>query len=168
MQANPCSAASRHAKVRRVQKQWEKTAMLLPITLTFTAAAALLNIWLGMRVARMRMAHGVLHGDGGNADVMRRMRAHSNFVEYTPFVLILTGVVELAQGSSTWLWFVALVYIVGRVLHAFGMDKDFPSRLRQAGIMVTMLTMVGLAAVALYTAYSAPGRDLPPAMGLTA
>lgn len=142
--------------------------MLLPITLTFTAAAALLNIWLGMRVGRLRMAHRVLHGDGGNDAVMRRMRAHSNFVEYTPFVLILAGAIELARGSSTWLWVVALLYITGRVLHAFGMDKDFPSKLRQAGILITMLTLAGLSVMALYTAYNAPEQDLPPAMGLTA
>lgn len=142
--------------------------MLLPITLTFTAAAALLNIWLGMRVGRMRVAHGVLHGDGGNDLLMRRMRAHSNYVEYTPFVLILAGFIELARGSSTWLWLVALVYIVGRVLHAFGMDKDFASRLRQAGMMITMLTLIGLSVIALYTAYGAQHSDLPPAMGMAA
>lgn len=142
--------------------------MLLPITLTFAAAAALLNIWLGMRVGRVRMAHRVLHGDGGNDDVMRRMRAHANYVEYTPFVLILTGLIELAHGSSIWLWLVALVYIVGRVLHAFGMDKNFPSKLRQAGILITMVTLAGLSLTALYTAYGAPGRDLPAVMGAAA
>lgn len=142
--------------------------MLLPITLTFAAAAALLNIWLGMRVGRMRMAHRVLHGDGGNDAVMRRMRAHANYVEYTPFVLILAAGIELAQGSSIWLWVVALVYIIGRVLHAFGMDKDFPSKLRQAGIMITMLTLAGLSITALYAAYTAANRDLPPMVGMAA
>jgi uncharacterized protein len=140
--------------------------MHLPITLTFAAAAALLNIWLGMRVARVRMGQKILHGDGGNAALIRRMRAQSNYVEYTPFVLILVGLVELALGSQTWLWLVVLAYIIGRVLHAFGMDKDFPSKLREAGIIITFLILIGLSAMALYAAYDAPIGDLPPAMGM--
>ena len=140
--------------------------MYLPITLTFAAAASLLNIWLGMRIARLRMQHKVLHGDGGNEALSRRIRAQANYVEYTPFVLILTGAIELALGSADWLWLLALVYIVGRVLHAFGMDKDFPSKLRQLGILITWLTILGLAGMALYTAYGAPSRELPPALGM--
>jgi uncharacterized membrane protein YecN with MAPEG domain len=139
--------------------------MYLPITLTFAAATALLNIWLAIRVGRVRMGLKILHGDGGNAALIRRMRAQSNYVEYTPFALILAGLVELALGSQTWLWFVALAYVIGRVLHAFGMDKDIPSKLRGAGIMITFLTLIGLSAVALYAAYDAPMAELPPAMG---
>lgn len=140
--------------------------MYLPITLTFAAAAALLNIWLGIRVSRMRMGYRILHGDGGNEALLRRLRAQANYVEYTPFVLILSALIELALGGALWLWFVALVYIVGRVLHAFGMDKDFPSRFRQAGIAITWVTLIGLSATALYAAYQAPTRQLPPAMGV--
>lgn len=140
--------------------------MYLPITLTFAAAAALLNIWLGMRVARLRLGYRILHGDGGNEGLMRRIRAQANYAEYTPFALILAGFVELALGSDGWLWLVALTYIVGRVLHAFGMDKDFPSKLRQAGIIITWLTLIGLSAMALYAAYESPRRELPPALGM--
>lgn len=140
--------------------------MHLPITLTFAAATALLNIWLAIRVGRVRAGQRILHGDGGNAALIRRMRAQSNYVEYTPFVLILAGLVELALGSQTWLWLVALAYIIGRVLHAFGMDKDFASKLRQVGILITFLTLIGLSAVALYAAYDVPMSDLPPAMGM--
>src|SRR3546814_9359396 len=139
--------------------------MLLPITLTFAATAALLNLLLAIRVSRLRVAHKILHGDGGNVALARRMRAQANYIEYTPFILILAGLVELARGSEAWLWIVALVYIVGRALHAFGMDKDFPSKLRQFGVLVTWATLLILAGVALYSAYQSPDRELPPAAG---
>ena len=71
--------------------------MILPITLTIAGAAALLNIWLGPRVGQMRLAHKVSIGDGGNEALIARMRAQANFVEYTPFVLILLGLIELAD-----------------------------------------------------------------------
>ncbi|MBB4640919.1 MAPEG family protein [Rhizorhapis suberifaciens] len=140
--------------------------MYLPITLTFAAAAALLNLWLGMRVSRLRKVFQILHGDGGNDGLMRRIRAQANYVEYTPFVLILAGLVELALGSGTWLWLVALIYMIGRVLHAFGMDKDFPSKLRLSGALITFLTLIGLSVMALYVAYDSPRRELPPALGM--
>ena len=78
--------------------------IILPISLTIAAGAALLNLWLSIRVGRVRTKEKVFVGDGGNELVTRRMRAHSNFVENTAFVLILLALVELGLGSSMWLW----------------------------------------------------------------
>jgi uncharacterized membrane protein YecN with MAPEG domain len=134
--------------------------MLLPTTLTFAAAAALFNLWLAVRVSRVRMAQKVLHGDGGCEPLVRRMRAQANFVEYTPFILILTGLIELAIGSPTWLWWVVLAYMAARAAHAFGMDSARPHWARMVGISVTMLVLVGLAVMALYVSYAGT-RTLP-------
>lgn len=128
--------------------------MLLPITLTLAAAAALFNIWLAWRVGRVRTAQKILHGDGGCAPLIRRMRAQANFVEYTPFVLILVGLIEMAMGSSTWLWLIALLYMGARIAHAFGMDSNSLHKGRMIGIIVTMLTLATLSGIALYAAYS--------------
>ena len=127
--------------------------MLLPITLTIAGAATLLNIWLGQRVGKMRLAHKVSIGDGGNVPLTARMRAQANFVEYTPFFLILLALVELAIGSEIWLWAVAIVYILGRIVHMFGMDNPPPSRLRMVGIIITVLTLLGLALYAIALPY---------------
>jgi uncharacterized membrane protein YecN with MAPEG domain len=81
------------------------------------------------------------------------MRAHANFAEYTPFVLILLGLIELAQGSRTWLWLVAILYILARIAHAFGMDRPAPNPLRAGGAAVTMLVLIGLAGYALAIPY---------------
>ena len=108
----------------------------LPITLTIAGAAALLNIWLGRRVGQMRLTHKISIGDGGNEALIARMRAQANFIEYTPFVLILIGLIELAEGSELWLWIVGVVYILARIAHGFGMDRPRPDplRLRMIGI----------------------------------
>lgn len=120
--------------------------MILPITLTIAGAAAILNIWLGWRVGQVRLSNKVSMGDSGNPAVIARMRAHANFVEYTPFVLILIGLVELAAGTELWLWAVGAIYLLARIAHAFGMDVQPPARskLRGIGILVTMLTLLGL------------------------
>jgi uncharacterized membrane protein YecN with MAPEG domain len=124
----------------------------LPVALITAGAAALLNFWLGLRVSRLRISEKIMVGDGGNPRLVARMRAQLNFAEYTPLVLIMIALIELARGTQTWLWGVALVYIVGRILHAFGMDGWGPGRM--IGIATTMLTMLGLAAYAVFLGYS--------------
>ena len=130
---------------------------ILPVTLTFAAIAGLMNIWLGWRVGQVRMSEKVLTGDGGNMRVIARMRAQANFVEFTPFVLILMGAIELAGGWPLALWAVGAVYFLARIAHAFGMEStDKPGRGRGPGILVTMLVLLGLSGWALYTAYTVP------------
>lgn len=128
--------------------------IILPISLTIAAGAALLNLWLALRVGRVRTREKVFIGDGGNDLLTRRMRAHSNFVENTAFVLILLALVELGFGSSMWLWAVGALYLVGRILHSLGMDGMMWGRM--AGTIITMLTQLGLAGYALFLVYSTP------------
>ena len=130
--------------------------IILPITLTIAAAAAILNIWLGARVSRIRLASKVSIGDGGVPALAARMRAHANYAEYTPFFLILLGLIELAHGSATWLWLVAILYIVCRIFHAFGMDRPAPNLFRMIGFTGTMLALLALAGYALATPYLTP------------
>ena len=135
--------------------------MTLPITLTIAAAAALLNIWIGWRVGRARKAHKVLIGDGGKEPLTARMRAHSNYVEYTPFFLILLALIEMAIGSETWLWGVGIVFILARILHAFGMDRPGVNAFRMIGIIATILCLGGLAIYAITIPYrTAPAEGI--------
>ncbi|PZQ22220.1 MAG: GST-like protein [Sphingopyxis macrogoltabida] len=128
--------------------------IILPVSLTIAAGAALLNLWLSVRVGRVRTKEKIFVGDGGNELVTRRMRAHSNYVENTAFVLILLALVELGLGSSLWLWAAGALYLVGRILHALGMDGMMWGRM--VGTIITMLTQLGLAIVALAAVYLTP------------
>lgn len=130
--------------------------MILPITLTIAGAAALVNLWLAMRCGRVRTAEKISIGDGGNQRLIARMRAQANFVEYTPFVLMLIGLIELADGTSPWLWIVGVAYILGRIAHAIGMDGAMPLRL--AGTIVTLLTLAGLGIYAIVIPRISEGR----------
>jgi uncharacterized protein len=129
--------------------------MILPITLTAAGAAALINLWLAIRVGQVRTREKVMIGDGGNENVIRRMRAHANFTEFTPFILILIAALELATGTSIWLWAVSSLFLVGRLLHAFGMDGFMPGRM--IGTIITMLSLVGLGGYAIYVAHTSDG-----------
>ena len=126
---------------------------ILPITLTIAGAAAIVNIWLAIRIVTIRVKAKVLIGDGGNALLATRMRAQLNYVEYTPLVLILIGLIELARGTQTWLWAAGILYILGRIAHPFGMDKQSPHPLRAVGILTTWIVTIGLAGYALTIPY---------------
>ncbi len=128
--------------------------MTLQITLTIAAAAALINIWLMIRCGQARRSAKVSIGDGGNDLLIRRMRAHANFIENTPIVLILVSALEATGGSSTWLWIIGIVYTLGRLLHPLGMDREGENIFRGAGTGISMLSMLGLAVMAFVSVYS--------------
>jgi len=121
--------------------------VLLPITLTAVGGAGIINFWLAVRTGLIRRATGVEVGDGGNLPLIRRMRAHANFVEYTPFVLLLIALVEFNIGSPTWLWAVSAVFLLSRIAHALGMD-GMPAG-RAVGTAVTFAALLGLSAYAV-------------------
>lgn len=125
---------------------------MLPVTLAAAAAAAVLNIWLGIRIGALRTALQISVGDGGSEALQRRMRAQLNYVENTAFVLILIAAIELAGAGSWWLSLVAAAYFIGRIAHGFGMDGGKLKVGRMIGTLVTMLTQLGLAIVAALVA----------------
>ena len=129
----------------------------LPITLTMAAGAALINLWLAIRVGQARRGSGISVGAGENPLLLARMRAHANFGENTPFVLILLGLIELAAGSRGWLWVVGLAYLIGRILHPFGMEDSARLGWRKTGFAITFAVLLILAAYALYLTYTLRG-----------
>jgi uncharacterized protein len=130
---------------------------MLPVSLTFAGALALVALWLAYRVIRVRMKAEVLVGDGGHPLLIARMRAQANFVEYTPFVLILMVLIEMAGGSAWGLRTVGALYVVARVLHAFGMDRaTTPAPLRSIGACATWLILLLLAFWAIWLASHGP------------
>ncbi|ODU71520.1 MAG: GST-like protein [Novosphingobium sp. SCN 66-18] len=119
--------------------------MILPVTLSTAAAAALLNIWLSIRVGMVRRATGISVGDGGNEALIRRMRAQLNFIENAPVVLVMVGGIELARAGNPFLLGAAAIFILGRVAHGIGMDGGPLGFLRGVGTLTTMLTQLCLA-----------------------
>lgn len=131
---------------------------ILPITLTIAGASALLAVWLGLRVSLLRRRKHVSIGHGDDPAIEARMRAHANFAEYVPLFLILLGLVEAAAGPSLWLWCAAILFILGRLAHPFGMERPAPNLLRVASIAITWAVLIGLAAYALAIPYLHTGR----------
>ena len=144
--------------------------MILPITLTTAAACAVINLWLALRLVRGRVKGKILIGDGGDVRLLAGMRAHANFVEYAPFVLILIAGIELAGGSPFWLQIAAVVFVVARIAHPLGMARGTTNPLRAGGILATWVILALLAGWAISLAYQStvpttPGITLAPVKG---
>lgn len=136
--------------------------IFLPVSLATAAACALLNLWLAIRVGQVRRSERVSIGDGGNMRVVARMRAHANFAEFAPIVLVLLALVELGRGTSAHLWIYGVAFVLARIAHGLGMDTWKPGR--GIGIGVTMLVLILLAGEAAWTAASpgGPPADIAP------
>ena len=122
-------------------------SIMLPITLVTAGAAAILNLWLALRTGAIRGKAKVSIGDGGSEPLIRRMRAHANFVEYAPFIVMLIGLIEFTVGTSAWLWVTSALFLLARVAHPLGMDgRRFG---REAGTFVTLTLLLGLGGYAV-------------------
>jgi len=109
---------------------------IIQITSKIAAILAVLMFILTMMVSLRRVELGKEHGDiakfpyqdGDDEKLKRRIRAFGNFIEYTPMCIIMLGLLEVSGGSSTLIWALGSVFVVGRILHAAGMltNPHFP------------------------------------------
>lgn len=117
--------------------------MTLAITGIYAAALTALYLLLSARVILVRRAERINLGDGGNPDMLRRMRAHGNFAEYVPLGLILLLIAEQQDTAALWLHVTGGMLLVGRVAHGvnftFGL-KSMP--LRTGGMLLTFFALI--------------------------
>jgi uncharacterized protein len=133
--------------------------ILLPIALVSAGAAAILNLWLALRIGAIRRQAKISIGDGGNEALIRRMRAQANFIESAPFIVIL---IEFASGTSVWLWGASVLFVLARIAHALGMDGMWIGR--EAGTLVTFALLLGLGGYAVTLPFVAPPVHSVPAV----
>ncbi len=124
-------------------------AIILPTTLCLAAAAAMINFWLALRCGQVRAKAKISIGTGGNDLMERRMRAQANFVENTPWVLALIGLIELAGKGGSWLPYAGGIYMLGRVAHGLGMDGTSFGVGRTIGTVITMISLIALSVAAV-------------------
>ena len=135
--------------------------ILLPVTTTIAALAALVLLWLSIRVIRQRLATESSLGDGGGQDLTSAggrnyaplqvaVRCHGNFTEYVPVLLILLGLLELAGANAVFLWVCGVILLAGRILHVIGMYRPAPNPFRIAGMMSTFGLLLVFAGYGLF------------------
>lgn len=129
---------------------------MLHVTPIYAGLLALLYVALSVRVIRGRVAARVGLGDGGNADLMRRIRVHANCAEYAPFGVLLLTIAELQGAGMLWLHVLGGLLLAGRLAHAIGLSTaPEVSALRGGGMALTFSALIGLSLVCLGRAFGA-------------
>lgn len=101
-------------------------------------ASLLALVWLGLTVniIRLRWKHKISLGDGNNDVIMGAVRAHGNFCEVVPLVLILLVLAELQGVDSVYLHIAGGSLLIGRLFHAAAlMSANTVNIMRPIGMM---------------------------------
>ena len=125
--------------------------MMLTITPLYAGLLALWFLVLSAHVIRFRFG-GINLGDGGKPEVLRAIRAHANFAEYVPLVLLMLAMLETGGVIAPWvLHAIGLMLLVGRLLHGIAMaftEKWFLGR--AVGIVLTFASLTVAAVLCVW------------------
>ena len=120
--------------------------MLTPdihITATFAAIFAFLHVIFTLRVGGYRFKSGISLGDGGDKELLHRIRAHGNFIEQVPMGLLVMLLNELKGLSETTLVAMGAVFLAARLLHyVMIVTRSLPIILRPISMIATLGTIL--------------------------
>lgn len=120
------------------------------ITLFYAGLCTLLVLFLAGRVMARRVARKIGIGDGGDHEMLKRVRAHANAVEYLPLALLLLGGMELNGYPNGVIHAFGGTLLASRLLHAWGLSRSSgASPGRFTGILLTLLLMACMAVLAI-------------------
>ncbi|MEL6686919.1 MAG: MAPEG family protein [Pseudomonadota bacterium] len=119
------------------------------IVALYVALSLILNPYLMLRIGNVRLKKKIDLGDGGDAEMLARIRAHGNFTEVAPLALIGLIAIAMLSGSAIALHILGIAYFIGRIFHFLGMAGYF-GKGRLIGTLMTLLVFLGQAGYLLY------------------
>ena len=128
--------------------------MHTPITAFYAGLLGILFFYFSALVIKGRFSKKIPHGDGGDHHFHQVIRAHGNFSEYTPIVLILLFIAEVNLSDPIFLHLAGTALLSGRFIHAFGLRRHSgPSWQRVSGMMLTFVSLLTLSVMNILILY---------------
>lgn len=87
----------------------------------YAGLLALLFLALSIHVVRGRFRYRTALGDGGHMELTRRIRAQANFLEYTPFFIILLTLAEHNGLAPYGVHLFGALFLASRISHAYSL-----------------------------------------------
>lgn len=129
---------------------------MMHITLIYAGLLGLLFLLLSFWVVKRRAQFRVMIGEGEAPEMLAAIRAHGNFAEYVPLTLLLMALCELVEVGSLWLHLGGVLLLVGRILHAIGIQiPRAPNMPRLFGTLFFWLSLGIFSVLALVQGLSA-------------
>jgi uncharacterized membrane protein YecN with MAPEG domain len=117
--------------------------MSFQITAVYAALLGLLLVILSVRVVGVRRTKRVSLGDGDDADLRGRIRAHANFTEYTPMALLLMAFAESLGAAGLLVHGTGVALLGGRLAHAVAISPVRQNMLlRVTGMSLTFAALI--------------------------
>ncbi len=107
------------------------------ISILFTIIFIIFYLILTIITIRARKSTKVAYGDDGNKELIKAVRAHGNFFEFTVFFIISSFLLEILDAGQIYILFVNIVFLLGRIFHAYSMLKE-KILFRMIGMMATL------------------------------
>lgn len=115
------------------------TSLDIHITAFYAAVFAVLHVIFTLRVGSYRFKSGISLGDGGDKELLNRIRAHGNFTEQVPMALLLLLLNELNGLPDGILITLGAVLLGARVLHYLMIvTRKLPIVLRPVSMVATL------------------------------
>lgn len=122
------------------------TPVDIQVTALFAAVFAVLHVLFTLRVGGYRFKSGISLGDGGDKELLNRIRAHGNFTEQVPMGLLLLLLNELNGMSEAMLMALGSVFLAARVLHyVMIVTRSLPIVLRPISMLGTLGSILAMA-----------------------
>jgi uncharacterized membrane protein YecN with MAPEG domain len=128
--------------------------MHTPITAFYAGLLGILFFYFSALVVKGRFSKKITLGDGGDHHFQQVIRAHGNFSEYTPIVLILLFIAEVNLSNPILLHLAGTALLFGRFIHAFGLRRHSGSSWqRVSGMLLTFASLLGLSILNILVLY---------------
>ena len=108
------------------------------ISILFTIIFIIFYLILTIITIRARKSTKVAYGDDGNKELIKAVRAHGNFFEFTVFFIISSFLLEILDAGQIYILFVNIVFLLGRIFHAYSMLKE-KLLFRMIGMILTLV-----------------------------
>ena len=113
----------------------------------YFTAIGLLALVHARNVIRQRMTKQISLGDGGDEDLLVKMRVFGNFIEWAPLGLVLLIGLEIVQAPLWYLHLCGGSLLLGRVLHSIGLARVRGQSFGRFWGMVLTITSVFLGSI---------------------
>lgn len=125
---------------------------MFTITTVFIAILVLVQIAMTVAAGVYRLQSDIRFLDGGDEEMLRRIRAHGNFIETVPMALLAMAAAEYVGAPALLLWVGGSMLLAGRLLHYATIRGSGWGAGRAGGMLLTFIPITIFAVVVLLAA----------------
>ena len=122
----------------------------ISVTLIFAAIFGFMHVVFTLRVGNYRFKSKISLGDGGDRELLKRVRAQGNFIENVPIALLLILLNDLDGAEDNTLMLMGSILLVSRLTHYLTIvTVKLPWILRPLSMLGTLGTIIAASVMLL-------------------